>query len=86
MKMKLKEGFIVRKIVNDTVLMDAADTGKLLRLNETAADILSLIVEGCTKEEIVSEMTKRYEIDAQTAERDVTATLENLKTLGALEA
>lgn len=83
--MKLKEGFIVRKIVNDTVLMDAADTGRLLRLNETAAEILSLLTEGYTKAEIVSEMTKRYEIDAQTAEKDVTATLENLKSLGALE-
>ena len=83
--MKLKEGFIVRKIVNDTVLMDAADTGRLLRLNETAAGILSLLTEGYTKAEIVSEMTKRYEIDAQTAEKDVTATLENLKSLGALE-
>lgn len=85
MKMKLKEGFIVRKIVNDTVLMDAQDTGRLLRLNETAAEILSLIVEGCTKDEIVSEITKQYEIDAATAEKDVTATLENLKVLGALE-
>ncbi len=84
--MKLKEGFIVRKIVNDTVLMDAADTGRLLRLNETAAEILSLLIEGCTKDEIVSEMTKRYEIDADTAEKDVTATLDNLKNLGALEA
>ena len=41
--MKLKPGFITRKIVNDTVLMDTQDTSRLLRLNETAADILALI-------------------------------------------
>ena len=83
--MRLKEGFIVRKIVNDTVVMDTKDTARLLRLNETAADILSMITEGLAKDEMVAEFLEKYEIDAETAEKDITATLENLKELGALE-
>ena len=85
MKVGLKEGFIVRKIVNDTVVMDTKDTARLLRLNETAAEILSMITEGLAKDEMVAEFLKKYEIDAETAEKDITATLENLKELGALE-
>ncbi len=83
--MKLKPGFITRKIVNDTVLMDTQDTSRLLRLNETAADILALITEGLGETEIVSKIVEMYEIDADTAARDVSATLESFKNLGALE-
>jgi len=83
--MKLKPGFITRKIVNNTVLMDTQDTSRLLRLNETAADILALLTEGLTEAEIVSKIVEMYEIDAETATRDVSATLENFKNLGALE-
>ncbi len=83
--MKLKPGFITRKIVNDTVLMDTNDTGRLLRLNETAADILSFVTEGLSESEIVAKIVALYEIDEEIAARDVRATLENLKGLGALE-
>ena len=83
--MKLKSGFIVRKIVKDTVLMDVQNTERVLRLNETAADILALLTEGLSEEEIVARMADMYAIEKETASRDVRATLENLRSLGAIE-
>ncbi len=84
--MKLRDGFIVRKIVEDTVLMNTKDTGQLLRLNETAADILSLLTAGKTEDEIVSAIRETYEIPEETAKRDVEATIAKLTELGAVEA
>ena len=84
--MKLKDGFIVRKIVEDTVLVNTKDTGQLLRLNETAADILSLLTEGKTEAEIISAIKETYDIAEETAKRDVEATIAKLLELGALEA
>lgn len=84
--MKLKDGFIVRKIVEDTVLVNTKDTGQLLRLNETAADILSLLTEGKAEAEIISAIKETYEIAEETAKRDVEATIAKLLELGAVEA
>lgn len=84
--MKLKPNFIVRKIASDTVLMDTNDTGKLLRLNETAADILSLLTEELSEDAAAEKLTELYEIDAETAKKDVARIIENLTLLGAIEA
>ena len=84
--MKLKPNFIVRKIASDTVLMDTNDTGRLLRLNETAADILSLLQEGLSEEAAAEKLTTLYEIDLSTAKADVARILAQLVDLGAVEA
>ncbi len=83
--MKLKPNFIVRQIASDTVVMDINDTGRLLRLDETAADILRLLQEGNDKTGIAAKLTELYEIDLPTAEADVARILETLVSLGALE-
>ena len=83
--MKLKPTFIVRQIASDTVLMDTNDTERLIRLNETAAEILRLLGEGRTRAEIADALCEIYEIDRVTAEADVARILENLSALGALE-
>ncbi len=83
--MKLKPGFITRKIVNDTVLIDTEHTDRLLRLNETAADILSLLTEGLSEAEIVSRIVEMYAIEEGTASRDVHHILDEFRTLGAIE-
>ena len=83
--MKLKPGFITRKIMDDTILMNLSDAGQLLRLNETAADILAFIEEGCTEEEIAEKLATHYDVDKEAAMRDVKSTIENLRSLGALE-
>ncbi|MBQ7036675.1 MAG: PqqD family protein [Clostridia bacterium] len=84
--MQLKPNFIVRKIANDTVLMDTNDTSKLLRLNETAADILSLLTEGLSEDAAAEKLVEQYEIDLATAKADVARIVENLIALGAVEA
>ena len=83
--MKLKSTFIIRKIANDTVLMDTTDTGRILRLNATAADILRFLQSGLSEADIVAKIVEEYEVDADSAARDVHALLENLDSLGALE-
>ncbi len=83
--MKLKTGFVVRKIVNDTVLMNMEDTSRLLRLNETAADMLAHLTAGLNEAEIVSKIVETYSVDAETAAKDVRTTLNQLRELGAIE-
>ena len=83
--MKLKDGFITRKIMDDTVLMNLHDASKLVRLNETAAEILAFLTEGCTEEEIAEKLASIYEVEKDAALSDVKNTVATFRSLGALE-
>ncbi len=83
--MKLKDGFITRKIMDDTVLMNLADAAQLVRLNETAAEILAFLTEGCTEEEIAEKLATMYDVEKEQAFSDVQNTVATFRSLGALE-
>ncbi len=83
--MKLCDGFITRKIMDDTVLMNLHNAEKLMRLNGTAAEILALLLEGRTEAEIAAELAASYDVDAARALSDVQMCVETLRALGALE-
>lgn len=87
--MRIKEGFVLRKIMGNYVAVATGEAGKRFRgmitLNSTAADIWRHIEDGMSEEEILSALLDEYEVDGETARRDLMATLEMLRENGILE-
>ncbi len=85
--MKIKEGYIVRKIGTKYYAVSAsrvAEGAGMIALNETGAFIWELLKEETTVEAVAKALAEKYEIDIETATRDTEAYLCMLKEAGAL--
>ena len=85
--MKIKAGYIVRKIGTKYYAVSAARAaqgGGMIALNETGAFIWDLLKEETTVEAIATALAEKYEIDVETATRDTEAYVCMLKEAGAL--
>ena len=87
--MKIKEGFILRKVGIQYVV---AATGKasehfngMMRLNESGAFAFRLMQHGITEEELTIRLMEEYEVSEQTARKDVAAFTAALREADALE-
>ena len=79
--MKIKEGFVVRKIANQYMAVPVGARAKelhgMIGLNETAAFLWELLKEDRTEEELVTLLYDEYEISEEKA-------LETVKKFGEL--
>lgn len=87
--MKIKEGFILRKVGIQFVV---AATGKasehfngMMRLNESGAFAFRLMQQGITEEELTIRLMEEYEVSEETARKDVAAFTAALCEADALE-
>lgn len=86
--MKIKEGFILRKVGTQYV---AAATGKasenfngIIRLNESGAFVFRQLQEGATAAELAARLLEEYDVDEAAARQDVDHFLAALKEADAL--
>lgn len=86
--MKIKDGYILDRIGEQkiAVSLDAANNNfsGVIKLNSVGAFLWELLSEGTTEEAMVQAVTEKYEIDAETAKKDIqkfVATLEQNKIL-----
>lgn len=87
--MKLVEGFCIRKILDETVIIP---TGKaahclsgLISVNETGEFIFELLQTEQTIDSLVTEMLEEFEVEKEIAEADVEAFVKVLIENGMLE-
>lgn len=87
--MKLKEGFITYNTGDENLLVATGEAGKsfngIVRNNETAAFIAELLKDEITEEEIVNRILDTYDVDENTAKKDVKRLLDTFKREGFLE-
>lgn len=84
--MKLKSNFITHDVQGSQMMVAVNDDFHgLTRNNETAAFIVNLLKKETTLEDIVSELTKEYDVDKETALKDVQNIIDVLKNIGAIE-
>lgn len=73
--MKIKKGFMLRKIQNTAVVVpfgaSSVDFNNIMNLNETGAFIWTKLEEETTEEAVVKALTSQYDIDEATAKADV---------------
>ncbi|MBQ5777892.1 MAG: PqqD family protein [Oscillospiraceae bacterium] len=88
--MKLKEGFVLRKILGDAIVIAEGEMSKsfhgMIKLNDTAADIWEWFAEGKSEEEAAVLLAEKYEISVDEASGDVRAVAEKLIAAGIMEA
>lgn len=88
--MKIKKGFILHRIGDDCIIMqDGAsnvDFSKIISLNKTSAMLWEEMKNKEFDVETLTEaLTKRYEIDATNAHRDVQKFIVSLQQEGIIE-
>ena len=74
-----------RLALNEEGFIFDPETGNSFVTNETGLFILKKLREGLSEEEIVKALTEEYEVDEDTARRDLYDFLEQLRILGIYE-
>ena len=81
--MKIKDGFILKKIAGSTVVVPVGENlvnlQLMLSLNESGAFLWQQLQKDRTREELLAAMQAEYDVDAETAAADIDAFLNNLK-------
>ena len=87
--MKIKEGFIKSRLGDECVVVpvgaQTVDFRGLITLNETGEFIWEILLEEKSLEDVVSAMTREYDIDEATATADAKNFIEVLREKGFLE-
>lgn len=86
--MKLKENVIVRELMGETVLIPlgtSADFNGMIIVNPTASEILKIMPDAETRDDIVKAMLEIYDADEETVKTDVDEFLGQLEENGLME-
>lgn len=87
--MKLKPGFMLRKVVEVYVVLgigsEAYVPNQIMSVNETGAFLWPLLEKGAERQDLVDSLTKEYDVDAATAAADVDSFLARLRENGLIE-
>ena len=87
--MKLKNNSILKKIGDSYTILPLSDHSLeldvILKVNEVGAFIYQCLEQGNTREEILTKILAKYEIDSDTANADLDDFLASLTKKGLLE-
>lgn len=82
--MKLKDGFILRTVAGETVVLPTGDTTNfdmMITLNNTGRFLWERLVVGAEKEELVNALLGEYEVTEEHASKSVEDFTARLKEL-----
>ena len=87
--MKIKNGFVVRSIAGESVVVALGEASKnfngIINLNETGAFLWKKLQEGASAEQLKEAMLEEYEVQAEIAERDIKAFIDKLNEKGLID-
>ena len=87
--MKIRSGYILRQVMDVYVVLgigsEAYNPNQIMSVNETGAFLWGLLEKGAEEQELVEGLTKEYEVDVQTAEKDVDDFLARLREKALIE-
>ena len=86
--MKLKDGFILREVAGEYVVLPAGedlDLNMMITLNETGSFLWEKLTVGAEEEDLVSAILAEYDTDRETAAKSVAAFVAKLKEHNFLE-
>lgn len=74
--MRLKDGFILRQVAGNYIVIgvgdEAVDFNGMITVNETGAFLWSILEKGATKEDMLKSLMEEYDVDEETAKKDIT--------------
>lgn len=87
--MKIKEGFVLRKMGGQPVVVSVGIASKvfngMIKLNETGEFLWKKMTEDVSEDELVEALLDEYDISEKLAKQDVCAFIESLKGPGIIE-
>jgi hypothetical protein len=81
MTLKLRDGVSTADTDYGITLLDE-NSGQYWNLNPTGALVLQMLLAGGTPAQAVQELTEQYEVNADTASRDVEDLVDSLQSAG----
>ena len=86
MILKIKDGFIVREILDSYMAVPVGERTRevhgVIALNETGAFLWKMLEEDTSEDKLIASMVKEYEIVEKTAKDDIKEYLSFLKEKG----
>lgn len=86
--MRISEEYVLRNIAGDKVVVPTGDAGQhfngLITMNEVAEFIWESVEKAESREKIVEWILKEFDVDEETAVKDVNGFLDMLRTQGIL--
>lgn len=85
--MKLKEGFIVREVAGQIIVLptgDDLDLSRMITLNDTGRFLWEKLEQGAEEEELVAALLEEYDVDKAAASAGVARFIEKLNANGFL--
>lgn len=86
--MKVSPEFILREIADEYIVVPIGEEAKrihgVLRLNEEGAFLWKLMEKEQTEETLFDALLNEYQVEADTAKKDISVFLEELKKIGCL--
>lgn len=80
--MKIKDGFVVRNIAGSNIVVPLGENtvnfNSVITLNETGLFLWKLLEKGTDTDSLVTAVTNEYNIDAETAKKDIDAFIKKL--------
>lgn len=88
--MKIKDGFVLRDIAGDTVVIATGEISKtfhgMIRLNSTGKEIWEILSSGdLSEDEVIAEMAKRHDAKTEEISEGVIAFISKIKEAGLFE-
>lgn len=87
--MKIKEGFLLRTVVGEHVVVAVGEASLVLngiiKLNDSGALLWKAIEDGADEKAMAEQLVRTYGIAGEKAQKDVGAFLDTLRGVGCLE-
>jgi uncharacterized Zn finger protein len=87
--MKVKEGFILRKMGGQPVVVAVGSASKtfngMVKLNETGEFLWQHMTENVSESDLVQALLENYDVPEEIAKKDVETFINTLKTPGIVE-
>ncbi len=87
--MKIKEGYLLRTVAGSNIVVPVGegtiDFSGVIQLNEVGAFLWKALEKGSDKESLVKLLLSEYDVDKETADKDVSDFLVKLKEASLIE-
>ena len=87
--MRVREGFILREVGDQPVVVAVGSASQyfngMIKLNSTGVFLFKELKDDKTEDDLVKALTKKYDVDEETARKDVQSFVETLAKPGIIE-
>ena len=87
--MQIKNGFMLKEVAGTNIVVpigeNTVDFNAMITLNETGAFLWKQLEEEKSVEDLVKSMTSEYDVDNDTAEKDIAKFIEIIRSAGLLK-